>query len=152
MLDGVRIADELWEMAEEEPDAIFHRAVQRIRQHGHPYDWVGIYLLSGKQLILHSYIGLPTDAVRIPVGRGTCGTAAAEDRDMSVPDVEAAPNGIACSPEARSEVVVLVRHGGRVLGLINIGSGEPAAFHEDDERELRRVADVLGEVVGPRLQ
>ncbi len=107
MLNGNRIADELWEMAELPPDAILHRAVQRINDVGPPFDWVGIYLLGGNLLILHSYIGEHTDVTRIPVGEGVCGAAVAEARDINVPDVEAFKGYLACSFEARSEIVVL---------------------------------------------
>jgi putative methionine-R-sulfoxide reductase with GAF domain len=152
MLGGRRICDELHEMAAEPPDAILHRAVQRIHEHGDAYDWVGIYLLGGDQLILHSFIGKPTEHLRIPVGRGVCGAAVAEDRDINVPDVTAVEDYLTCSPETRSEIVVLIKHDDRIIGQIDIDSDTPAAFGENDERELRLIADALGELVGPSLR
>jgi GAF domain-containing protein len=152
MLDGRRIREELFEMAEQRPDAILRRAVERIHEHGPPYDWVGIYLLSGDQLILHSYIGRPTDLTHIPVGQGVCGTAVKEGRDINVPDVRSLDYYLACSLETRCEIAVLIRHDERVLGLIDIDSDTPAAFNQDDERELRSIADALAELVGPRLR
>jgi GAF domain-containing protein len=111
MLDGNRIADELWEMVELAPDAMLHRAILRINEVGPPYDWVGVYLLNEDLLILHSYIGEHTECTRIPVGEGVCGIAVAEARDINVPDVEAFKGYMACSFNARSEIVTLIRDG-----------------------------------------
>ncbi len=152
MLNAEKLTDELLQMTDAQPDLIVQRAVQRIHEQGARYDWVGIYLLSGDLLVLHSYLGLATDLTRIRVGEGVCGMAVAEGRDMNVPDVEAVDYYLACSAETRSEIVVLIRHDERILGVIDIDSDTPAAFGEDDERELRRIADTLGELLGPRLR
>lgn len=152
MLDGRRIADELYEMTDALPGKVLHRAVERIHQAGAPYDWVGIYLLNGDNLVLHSYIGRPTDLTRIAVGEGVCGIAVAEERDINVPDVEAFEGYLACSTHTRSEVVVLIKDGDRILGEIDIDSDSPAAFGPAEERELRAVADALGEVIGGSLR
>ena len=151
MLDGRIIAEELRGMAGRDPDAILKHAVERLRQGGDNYDWVGIYLLAGDQLILHNYVGRATEHARIPVGRGICGTAVAEGRDINVPDVQAVENYLACSFETRSEIVVLIRSGDRILGQIDIDSDTPAAFDDSDEREIRVVADALGETLADRL-
>jgi GAF domain-containing protein len=151
MLDGNRIADELWEMVELAPDAMLHRAILRINEVGPPYDWVGVYLLNEDLLILHSYIGEHTECTRIPVGEGVCGIAVAEARDINVPDVEAFKGYMACSFNARSEIVTLIRDGERVLGLINIDSQTPSAFDEDDELALQTIAESLGNVLGQHL-
>lgn len=97
-------------------------------------------------LVLHTYIGRPTDHTRIPVGRGVCGTAVAEGRDINVPDVHAVENYLACSVETASELVVLIRdpETGEIRGQIDLDSDRPAAFTERDEEELRAVADWLG--------
>jgi len=96
--------------------------------------------------VLGPYVGAATDHVRIPVGRGVCGTAVAEDRDINVPDVREIENYIACSVGTRSELVVLIRapESGRVLGQLDLDSDRVAAFTDADERELRVVADWLG--------
>ncbi len=133
-------------------DAILHRAVQRLHEQRDAYDWVGIYLLSGDQLILHSFIGRPTDHARITVGTGVCGVAVAENRDINVPDISAFDGYLTCSAETQSEIVMLIRHGERVIGQLDIDSDTRAAFDDDDERELRLVADALGELVGPHLR
>ncbi len=152
MLDSVRIADELYDMAGEKPDKILHRAVQRIHEVGRPYDWVGIYLVAGRHLILHSFIGPSTDLTRVPIGRGVSGRAVAEGRDLNVPDVEAFVDRLARNAETRSELVVLMKFEGRVLGVIDVDSDSPEAFGVDDERGMRAIADVLGESLGPYLR
>lgn len=139
-------------MAGEEADAILHRAVKRLHESGELYDWVGIYLLNGDHLVLHSYIGRPTDLARIPVGQGVCGTAVAEDRDINVPDVSAVENYLACSLETRSEIVVLIRDGKRILAEIDIDSDTENAFGEEDMRELRKIADALGGLLRSKLR
>ena len=151
MIDGRKISDELLQMRDERADSVIQRVVQRMHETGQKYNWVGVYLLSGDQLVLHSYIGKPTEHTRIKVGQGVCGTAVAEGRDINVPDVEALDNYLACSVETKSEIVMLIRDGDRILGQIDIDSDTAAAFTEDDERELRTIADTLGELLGPRL-
>lgn len=121
-------------------------AVRRIEAAADRFDWVGVYLLEDGELVLGPYVGAATDHVRIPVGRGVCGTAVAEDRDINVPDVREIENYIACSVGTRSELVVLIREpeSGRVLGQLDLDSDRVAAFTDADERELRVVADWLG--------
>jgi putative methionine-R-sulfoxide reductase with GAF domain len=149
MIDGESMSDEILSMREESADAVLRHAVERIHGEGASYDWVGIYMLDGDELALHNFIGEPTEHTRIPVGRGVCGTAVAEGRDINVPDVRELENYLACSVDTRSEVVVLIRAegDGRILGQIDIDSDTPAAFGPEDERELRKVADALGAVL-----
>jgi GAF domain-containing protein len=124
-------------------------AVRRIEAASERFDWVGVYLLEDGELVLGPYVGAATDHVRIPVGRGVCGTAVAEDRDINVPDVRELDNYIACSVGTRSELVVLIREPetGRVLGQLDLDSDRVAAFTSEDERELKRVADWLGDAL-----
>jgi GAF domain-containing protein len=107
------------------------------------YNWVGIYLLEGDMLVLHNYVGKPTEHTRIPVGRGVCGTAVAERTNQIVDDVTAVGNYLACSLETRAEIVVLIRRGDAIFGQIDIDSDTPAAFRAADEALLDRVAAVL---------
>lgn len=134
--------------AGESLDGLLRQAVEAIESAEDRYDWVGIYLLEGDELVLHHYIGRPTEHDRIPVGVGVCGSAVAEERDINVPDVHAVENYLACSLETASELVVLIRDpgNGAIRGQIDLDSDRPAAFTADDEREIRRVADWLGEL------
>jgi L-methionine (R)-S-oxide reductase len=66
------------------------------------YNWSGVYRLEGETLVLDAYAGASTEHTRIPVGRGVCGTAVAENRNMVVEDVRSLENYLACSLETRS--------------------------------------------------
>lgn len=152
MLDSVRISDELWDMADEKPDAILHRAVQRVHEGGSAFDWVGVYLLAGSHLILHSFIGRSTELTRIPIGQGVPGQAVAEGRDINVPDVGALVNQLVKSPTTLSEVAVLIESEDQVIGVINVDSDSRGAFAAVEEAALRSIADVLGETLGPQIR
>ena len=100
-------------------------------------------MLEGDTLVLHNYIGKPTEHTRIRVGQGVCGTAVAERANQVVGDVTELDNYLACSLETRSEIVVLIRSGERIFGQIDIDSDRVNAFTGDDESMLARVADLL---------
>jgi L-methionine (R)-S-oxide reductase len=112
------------------------------------YKWVGIYWLEHDVLVLGSYVGAPTDHTRIPVGRGVCGTAVAEGKNQIVPDVRKLENYLACSLETRSEIVVLIRNGERILGQIDADGSEVGAFDASDEELLAAVAQRLATYLG----
>src|SRR5215212_7379404 len=91
-------------------------AVRVLKQERDYYNWVGIYLLEGDTLVLHNYVGKPTEHERIPVGQGVCGTAVAERANQIVGDVTKLDNYLACSLETRAEIVVLIRRGSEIFG------------------------------------
>jgi L-methionine (R)-S-oxide reductase len=102
-------------------------------------NWVGFYRVVGDELVLGPFAGLPA-CVRIARGRGVCGTAWAEERTVVVPDVLAFPGHIACDSASRSEVVVPLRAGGRVVAVLDCDSPRPARFEAVDVALLERVA------------
>ncbi len=106
------------------------------------YDWCGIYRLDG-DLILDAYVGTATDHVRIPVGRGVCGTAIAENANQVIDDVRELSNYLSCSAQTRSEIVVLIRDGETVLGQIDIDGHTVGAFDDSDELMLVALAEML---------
>ena len=115
----------------------------------HPtWGWVGIYLLAGDTLVLGPYVGPATEHTRIPVGRGVCGTAVAEDRNVVVDDVRQLDNYLACSLGTRSEIVVLIRDAGVVVGQFDVDSDDVAAFGSADEALLEH----LSHLAGPRCR
>jgi len=109
------------------------------------YDWCGVYRLEGEALALDEFVGAATDHTRIEVGVGVCGTAVAEDRNQVVDDVRQLSNYLACSIQTRSEIVVLIRRGDKVLGQIDIDGHEVGAFDKSDESFLERMAEILAE-------
>jgi putative methionine-R-sulfoxide reductase with GAF domain len=124
-------------------DEVLRSAVSILKQERPIYNWVGIYLLEGDELLLHNYIGKPTEHTRISTGVGVCGTAVAEKTNQIVTDVSKLDNYLACSLETVSEIVVLIRRGEQIFGQIDIDSDTPAAFGPGDESLLSRVADQL---------
>ena len=112
------------------------------------YSWVGIYLVEGDELVLGPWQGPEaTEHVRIPVGQGVCGAAAASGRTEIVDDVNADPRYLSCFPSTRSEIVVPIAQDGRVVGEIDIDSDRPAAFGDEDRRFLEQVAELLSPLV-----
>ena len=108
------------------------------------YSWVGIYLVEGDELVLGPWKGPEaTEHVRIPVGQGVCGAAAASGRTEVVDDVNADPRYLACFPSTRSEIVVPINRDSRVVGEIDIDSDRPAAFGDDDRAFLEDVAELI---------
>lgn len=110
--------------------------------------WVGFYILRGDELVLGPFQG-KVACVRIALGRGVCGTAAAERRTIVVPDVEAFPGHIACDAASRSEIVVPVLDpAGRLLAVLDVDSASLAAFDDTDAAALARVAALAGSLPG----
>jgi GAF domain-containing protein len=107
------------------------------------YDWSGIYVLDGTTLHLDAFVGAPTDHTQIPIGVGVCGTAIAENRNRVVEDVRKEDNYLACSIATRSEIVVLIRRHGQVVGQIDIDSHRVGAFTTEDEEFLSELAHLL---------
>ena len=133
-----------------QPEAPLGSAVRYVASLSPKFNWTGIYVLKGrkkKTLELGPFIGAETDHKRIPVGRGVCGTAVAENADQNVPDVNASANYLACSLETRSELVVLIRNkAGKILGQIDIDSHIRNAFGPEEEAAVKKVAAELGEL------
>ena len=124
-----------------EADEVLRAVVDVLHDRFDDYSWVGIYLVEGDDLVLGPWKGPEaTEHVRIPVGQGICGAAAATGRTEVVDDVNADPRYLSCFPSTRSEIVVPIDHEGRVVGEIDIDSDRPAAFGEDDRALLERVA------------
>lgn len=109
------------------------------------YDWSGIYRLEGEMLHLDAYVGAATDHTEIPVGRGVCGTAVADNANQVIEDVRELSNYLACSVQTRSEIVVLIRNEDQILGQIDIDGHTVGAFDASDEKMLEEIAEVLAE-------
>lgn len=99
--------------------------------------WTGFYRVKGEQLILGPFQG-PVACMRIPFGKGVCGTSWARRETVVVPDVEEFPGHIACSSESRSEIVVPVWAGGEIVAVLDIDSREVATFDEVDKEWLEK--------------
>lgn len=105
-------------------------------------NWVGFYFFDGKELVVGPFQGLPA-CVRIAIGKGVCGTAAATRQTQLVPDVEAFPGHIACDSASRSEVVVPLFQGDTLIGVFDIDSPVLDRFDADDQRGLEALAQAF---------
>ena len=113
--------------------------------HGLPdLNWAGFYLMKGGELVLGPFQGKPA-CIRIPVGKGVCGTAAQTLTSQVVPDVHAFPGHIACDAASRSELVVPLLAGGRVLGVLDLDSPQKARFDSEDAAGVQRLAELLAD-------
>jgi GAF domain-containing protein len=122
-------------------DEVLRQAVSVLHDRFDHYSWVGIYLVEGDELVLGPWQGPEaTEHVRIPIGQGICGGAAASGQTEIVDDVNADPRYLACFPSTRSEIVVPIAYQGKVVGEIDIDSDQAAAFSAEDRAFLERVA------------
>lgn len=140
-----RAADALVE-GECDPVANMANLAALIWQYVPQLNWAGFYRVMGDELILGPFIGKPA-CIRIPMGRGVCGTAAASGATQVVADVHAFPGHIACDAQSRSELVVPVMRAGRVIAVIDLDSPEPGRFDDEDAVGMEMVARVAAEAI-----
>jgi len=100
--------------------------------------WVGFYLVKNNELVLGPFQG-PLACTRIGKGKGVCGSSWEQDQTIVVPDVEFFPGHIACSSASRSEIVVPLRHAGRVVAVLDVDSELPAHFDDTDRHYLEQL-------------
>ena len=112
-------------------------------------NWAGFYFLQGGELVLGPFQG-QVACVRIPLGRGVCGTAAARRETVVVPDVQLFPGHIACDAASRSEIVVPLIQDGVLLGVLDIDSPVPGRFSDHDKALCEAAAAVLVASLGAR--
>ncbi|WP_042354785.1 GAF domain-containing protein [Bacillus rubiinfantis] len=106
-------------------------------------NWVGFYLMdSNDELVLGPFQGLPA-CVRIPVGKGVCGTAALEKRTIRVADVNQFPGHIACDAASQSEIVIPIVKEGKLIGVLDIDSPKTNRFDALDQEQLEEFVSVL---------
>ncbi|MFJ7934838.1 GAF domain-containing protein [Sporosarcina sp. NPDC096371] len=105
-------------------------------------NWVGFYLVDHEELVLGPFQGLPA-CIRIPLGRGVCGTSAKSKESLIVPDVNAFPGHIACDAASQSEIVIPLIKDGNLIGVLDIDSPELNRFTEADRLGLENVVQAL---------
>jgi len=110
-------------------------------------NWVGFYFHDGSELVVGPFQGKPA-CVRIALGKGVCGTAAATRRTLRVDDVGAFPGHIPCDSASRSELVVPLYRGDTLVGVFDLDSPEPARFDAEDQAGLEALAAVFLESLG----
>jgi L-methionine (R)-S-oxide reductase len=132
----------------DEPDAIANmaNAAALIWQYLPDLNWAGFYRAVDGELVLGPFQGKPA-CIRIPLGKGVCGTAAATRETQLVEDVHAFPGHIACDAASRSELVVPIVHQGELLGVLDLDSPSPARFDAGDAAGC----EALVRLLAPRM-
>ena len=131
-----------------EPDAVANMAnlAALIWQSVPRLNWAGFYRVIGGELVLGPFMGKPA-CIRIPLGQGVCGTAAASGETQLVADVHAFPGHIACDAESVSELVVPVMRDGRTVAVIDLDSPEAARFDAEDAAGMEALAAAIAHAV-----
>ncbi len=111
-------------------------------------NWAGFYFFDGTELVVGPFQGHPA-CVRIAIGRGVCGTAAATRETQRVPDVDAFPGHIPCDSASRSELVVPLFQGDRLVGVLDLDSPRLDRFDADDQRGLEAIAQAYIDSLPP---
>lgn len=139
-----QICEQLQELLGEERNFIANAAnTSALLFHTLPdVSWVGFYFTDGDDLVLGPFQGKPA-CVRIPFGKGVCGTAASKGESVIVPDVGKFRGHIACDPSAKSEIVVPLVNWGHVSGVLDLDSASVKRFDEDDRDGLESVVSVF---------
>ncbi|KPA51110.1 GAF domain-containing protein [Photobacterium lucens] len=109
-------------------------------------NWVGFYLLKDNELVLGPFQGKPA-CVRIPVGKGVCGTAVKDNKVQRVDDVHAFPGHIACDAVSQSEIVIPLNVRGKCIGVLDIDSPDLSRFDQNDEQGLVSLVEELQKVL-----
>ena len=109
-------------------------------------NWAGFYLLEGDTLVLGPFQGKPA-CIEIPLGKGVCGTAAAENRTVRVEDVHRFPGHIACDSASNSEIVIPIHRAGAVVGVLDIDSPLLSRFTLQDQEGLEAFVKILERLV-----
>ena len=125
---------------------ILKEVVKILKNNFNYYNWVGIYLLDGEELVLGPYLGKPSPHTRIRLNSGICGAAASQKKSIIIPDVKSDPRYLACSLETKSEIVVPIMTREEVWGEIDIDSDRLDAFTEEDKHLLEEICSILAEL------
>lgn len=140
------VTKQLKSLLEGEPNQIANlsNASALLNQFMDRINWVGFYLYEeeSNQLVLGPFQGLPA-CVRIPLGRGVCGTSASEQKTLLIDDVHQFPGHIACDAASQSEIVVPLVKEGKLIGVLDIDSPEKARFDEEDQKYLEIYVEEL---------
>jgi len=128
----------------DEPDRVANlaNASALLKQCLNDTNWAGFYLYDGKELVLGPFQGLPA-CIRIPLGKGVCGTSASERHTLRIADVHEFPGHIACDAASNSEIVVPLVKGDTLIGVLDIDSPLKERFDEQDQAFLEQFAEIL---------
>lgn len=143
-----QLADAAAALTDGEPDAVANMAnvAALLWEFVPALNWAGFYRVVDGELVLGPFVGRPA-CIRIPLGTGVCGAAAASGETQLVEDVHAFPGHIACDAESRSELVVPVKRDGAVIAVFDLDSPELARFDSEDAAGI----EALAALIAPRI-
>ena len=148
-MDYQFLAEQIRSLAESEPHwlPVMANTAAALFEAMPDVNWAGFYLVDEKDqsLLLGPFQG-KVACIRIGYGKGVCGTALAKDEVQLVPDVHAFPGHIACDSASRSEIVLPVHKGGKVVAVLDIDSPVPGRFTEEDRDGLLKIVQILEEI------
>lgn len=138
------VQKQLVALIEDEPNQIanYSNASALLNQFLDRINWVGFYLAEGEKLILGPFQGLPA-CVRIPFGKGVCGTSASERKTLRIDDVHQFPGHIACDAASQSEIVIPLIKDETIIGVLDIDSPITDRFDEVDQHGLEEFVHIL---------
>lgn len=141
-----QLADAAAALTKGEPDAVANMAnvAALLGEYLADINWGGFYRMIEGELVLGPFVGRPA-CIRIPVGQGVCGAAAASGETQLVADVHAFPGHIACDAASRSELVVPVVREGAVIAVIDLDSPSLARFDREDAAGIEALAKMLAD-------
>ncbi|MGB2696472.1 MAG: GAF domain-containing protein [Candidatus Zixiibacteriota bacterium] len=126
-----------------ERDEVLKEVVALLKNNFSYYNWVGIYLMEGEELVLGPFLGKPSPHTRITLDKGICGAAAKGKKTIIVSDVSKDTRYLTCAPETKSEIVVPIMKGDKPIGEIDVDSDTKAAFKRSDKDILERISLTL---------
>ena len=146
--DYTALAAQLAALTEDVPYEIANlsNASALLWEHMRDINWAGFYKMEDGALVLYPFQGKPA-CIRIPVGRGVCGTAVAEDRVQLVYDVHQFPGHIACDCASNSEIVLPIHVKGQIWGVLDIDSPSIGRFTEADKAGLEQFVAILEKIL-----
>lgn len=144
------ILSQLRALIEDEPNPIANlsNAAALLNFYLTDINWVGFYLNVKDELVLGPFQGLPA-CVRIPMGKGVCGTSAQQKTTLRVADVHQFPGHIACDAASNSEIVIPIFVQGELFGVLDIDSPDKNRFNEVDQEQLEQFVETLAQHLSP---
>ena len=143
-MNYIDLTDSIKKILKEKKENCLQEIIDLIYSNFSHYNWIGIYIVKDGMLHLGPWNGEhATEHVKIPIGKGICGSAAKTGNTEIIPDVRSDDRYLACFISTKSEIVVPIKKGDQVLGEIDIDSDKPNAFTDDDKEFLENIADML---------
>ncbi|MEX2494760.1 MAG: GAF domain-containing protein [Woeseia sp.] len=147
-LDFALLNRQLAALLADEPDPLANTAnfVALLYNAMPDINWLGVYVVRGNELVLGPFQGKPA-CVRLPLGKGVCGTAAARRETLRIDDVDAFAGHIACDPASRAEIVVPLVPGGKLVGVLDIDSPTARRFSQRDQDGIESLCRTFSETL-----